>query len=122
MKLSTLKILMGFRVDMSVMDLRGRTLLYYIALNGSLTEDVLMFLLDEITLRTDTRDSARKTSTDYAFEKAEKAKKTRGSGILDSERWVMALEIFLKYEVETVHRPSSAMNGDTSAGVKAEVG
>jgi hypothetical protein len=111
--------LMGFRVDMSAMDLRGRTLLHHIALNGSLTEDVLMFLLDETTLRTDTRDSAEKTPTDYAFEKA---KKTRGSGILDSERWAMALEIFLKYEVETVHRPSSAMNGDTSAGAKAEVG
>jgi len=62
-----------------------------------------MFLLDETTLRTDTRDSAGKTPTDYAFEKAKKAKKARGSGILDSERWTMALEIFLKYEVETVH-------------------
>jgi ankyrin repeat protein len=111
MKLSTLKILMGFRVNISTMDLRGRTLLHHIALNSSLTEDVLMFLLDETTLRTDARDSAGKTPTDYAFEKAEKAKKakkTRGSGIFDSERWAMALEIFLKYEVETVHRASSS--------------
>jgi hypothetical protein len=103
MKLSTLKILIGFRVDMSVIDLRGKTLLHYIALNGSLIEDVLMFLLNETTLRTDTKDLAGKTPTDYAFKKAEKAKKTRGSGILNLERWIMALEIFLKYEVETVY-------------------
>jgi hypothetical protein len=101
------------------MDLRGRILLHYIALNGSLIKDVLIFLLNETTLRTDTRDSAGKTPTDYAFEKA---KKTRGSRILNSERWAMALKIFLKYEVEIVHRPSSTVNGDTSAGVTAEVG
>lgn len=92
---------MNFRVDMSAMDLRGRTLLHHTALNGSLTEDVLMFLLNKTTLRTDTRDSTGKTPTDYAFEKAERAKEARGSWIFDSERCAMTLEIFLKYEVET---------------------
>ena len=66
-------------------DLRGRILLYYIAFNSSFIEDVLIFLLNETTLRTNTRDSDGKIPIDYVFEKAEKAKKTRGSGILDLE-------------------------------------
>ena len=56
-----MKILIELGVDMSATDLEGRTLLHHIALNGSLTEDVLMYLLDETTLRTNIRDSARKT-------------------------------------------------------------
>ena len=70
---------------MSTIDLRERILLYYIALNGLLTEDVLIFLLDKTTLYTNTRDSAKKTLINYAFEKAKKAKKTYRSGILNSE-------------------------------------
>ena len=74
---------MGFRIDISVIDLRGKILLYYIALNSSFIEDVLIFLFYKITLRINTRDSARKIPTDYVFEKAKKAKKIHGSKILN---------------------------------------
>jgi hypothetical protein len=74
---------MGFRINMSAIDLRGKTLLYYIAFNDSLIEDVLIFFFNEITLRINTRDLVKKISTDYAFKKV---KKTRGSRILNLER------------------------------------
>jgi ankyrin repeat protein len=113
MKVSTLKSLMELGVDMSTTDLEGRTLLHHIALNGSLTEDVLMFLLDETTLRTDIRDSAGKTPVQCAFEQAEK---TRGTDGFDSERWARTLEVFLKYKSRI--RAASGLNNKTSRGLQ----
>jgi hypothetical protein len=54
--------------------------LHHIALNGSLTEDVLMFLIDETTLCTDIRDLAGKMLVQCAFEQAED---TRSTGVFD---------------------------------------
>ena len=65
--------------------MREKILLYYIALNSLFIKDVLMFLFDEIMLCIDIKDLAGKTPTDYAFEKAKKAKKTRKSKILNSK-------------------------------------
>jgi ankyrin repeat protein len=113
MKVSTLKSLMELGVDMSVTDLEGRTLLHHIALNGSLTEDVLKFLLDETTLRTDKRDSAGKTPVQCAYEQAEK---TRSTDAFDSERWARTLEIFLKYKSRI--RAASGLNIKTSRGLQ----
>jgi hypothetical protein len=77
---------MGFRVNISAINLKERTFLYYIALNNSLTEDVLIFFFNEITLHTNIRDLIKKISTDYAFKKIKKIKKTRGNEILDLKR------------------------------------
>jgi hypothetical protein len=62
---------------MSAMNLRERILLYYIALNDLFIKNVLIFLLDEIILHTDIRDSIGKISTDYAFKKTKKSKNAR---------------------------------------------
>jgi hypothetical protein len=86
---------MELSVDMSATDLEGRTLLHHIALNSSLIEDVLMYLLDETTLYTDIRDSARKTLVQCTFKQAED---TRSTCVIDSEQWARTLEIFLKYK------------------------
>jgi hypothetical protein len=74
---------MSFRINISVINLRGKTLLYYIVFNNSFTEDVLRFFLNEITLYINIKDLVRKTSTDYAFKKI---KKTREKRTLDLKR------------------------------------
>src|SRR5437762_9711818 len=96
-------IIISFYIDMFAIDLKERIFLYYIAFNNLFIKNILIFLFDETTFCINTKDLAKKILMDYAFKKAKKAKKARGSGILDSKRWIITLKIFLKYEVEIMH-------------------
>ena len=72
-----------------------------------------MYLLDETMLRTDIRDSAGKMPVQYAFKQAED---TCSTGVIDSERWVRTLEIFLKHK--SMIRVASSLNNKTSRGLQ----
>jgi ankyrin repeat protein len=61
----------------------GRTLLHHSALNGSITEPILSYLLDKTKLHCEDRDSLGKTSMQYA---AEEARKKRRGVVPDRER------------------------------------
>jgi ankyrin repeat protein len=67
-----LEALMDFGVDIEILDIQGRTLLYYTALDGSLTETVLIFLLDNTKLCSNDRGFSGKTLLQYAAEQTGK--------------------------------------------------
>jgi hypothetical protein len=73
-------------------------LLHHSALNGSITEPILSFLLHKARLRCGDRDSLRKTPKEYA---AEEAGKERPKFVLKHERWSKSLKILRGHEEST---------------------
>jgi len=63
---------MEFGVDLAAIDREGRTIVHHSALNGSITEAILSFLLDKTKLCVEDRDSSGKTPIEYATEEAQK--------------------------------------------------
>lgn len=64
-----LRTLMVRGVRLTSSDERGRTVLHHAAIKGSLTEEVLRFLYEEVGLPLDICDKHGKTALDYAIEK-----------------------------------------------------
>jgi ankyrin repeat protein len=95
MNVAVLEALMDFGADIEILDIQGRTLLHHTALEGSLTETVLTFLLDKTELRSDNKDLSGKTPLQYA---AEQAGKKRHRHVFDSQRWSRSLEILMRNE------------------------
>jgi len=95
MNVEVLEALMDFGVDLELLDIEGRTLLHHTALEGSLTETVLTFLLDKTKLHSDTKDISGKTPLQYA---AEEAGKRRHRRVFDSRRWSRSLDILMRNE------------------------
>ncbi|RFN48867.1 hypothetical protein FIE12Z_6922 [Fusarium flagelliforme] len=56
-------------ISLTAKDERGRTVLHHASIEGSLTEEVLCYLHEEVNLPLDIRDKQGKTALDYAIEK-----------------------------------------------------
>jgi hypothetical protein len=82
--------MMDYSIDLAATDRCGRTLLHHSALNGSITEPILSFLLDKTKLRCEDRDFLEKTPMQYA---AEEARKKHHGLVNDRERWSRNLKI-----------------------------
>lgn len=65
-----LKCLKEIGVPLSAIDAQGRHLLHHLALHGSLTREVLDFVISNTSMVLDARDNAGKTPRQYAEEKA----------------------------------------------------
>lgn len=87
MEVSILELLQDKGVDLAATDEEGRTLLHYAACNGSLTDDVVAFLVSRTPLRTDTRDANGTVAVEYASAQVKIE--------YFSERWEMAQQLLL---------------------------
>ena len=81
---------MDFGVDIEILDMKVRSLLHHTALNGSLTETALAFLLDKTKLRFDDRDFSGETPLQYT---AEQARKKAHRSDFHSQWWSRSLEL-----------------------------
>ena len=88
--ITVLEALMEFGVNLAATDREGRTVLHHSAINGSITETILSFLLDKTTLRCEDPDNLGNTPLQYA---AEEAGKERHGLVRDREGWLRSLEI-----------------------------
>lgn len=88
--IAVLEVLMEFGVNLAATDRERRTLLHHNALNGSLTETILSFILDKTKLRCEDQDSLGKRAMQYA---AEETRRERQGLVRDPGRWSRTLEI-----------------------------
>lgn len=87
-----LKCLKEIGVPLSAIDAQGRHLLHHLALHGSLTSEVLDFVISNTSMVLEAKDDAGKTPRQYAEEKANSA--TPGSFSYDGA--MITLKTFLE--------------------------
>lgn len=90
-----LRTLTSWGIDLRAEDKQGRTALHYSAIKGTLTEDVLRFLCDEIGLCTKLDDTHGKTPLDYAVELRQIH---RSPGFFNPNRWALTENLLRDYE------------------------
>jgi ankyrin repeat protein len=93
--IEVLKAMVEYSIDLTAKDRDGRTLLHHSALNGSITEPILSFLLDKTKLCCEDRDSLGRTPKEYAVEEAGKK---RHKFAYERKRWSRSLEILERHE------------------------
>jgi hypothetical protein len=96
--IKVLKAMIDYSIDLTVKDRDRRTLLYHSALNGSITEPILSFLLDKTRLCCEDRDSLGRTPKEYTVEEAGKK---RYKFAYKHKRWSRSLGI-LKGHKESI--------------------
>lgn len=89
-----LQLLKEFNVDIASTNSEGMTLLHKMALNGSLTEGALQYLLGSTSIRQNLRDLSGRTALQYAMEKA---KQKHHPLLFDSKRWSRTADILQRY-------------------------
>jgi ankyrin repeat protein len=94
-KIEVLKAMMDYSIDLAAKDRDGRTILHYSALNGSITEPILSFLLDKTRLCCEDQDSLGRTPKEYAVEEAGKK---RHKFAYERKRWSRSLGILMGRE------------------------
>ncbi|KAM9873292.1 hypothetical protein VDGL01_12630 [Verticillium dahliae] len=85
-----LSVLASSGVDLHMKDAAGRTVLHRAAMAGSLTEDALEFLHNDMGLSRGSRDSLGLIPLDHAIEMR---KKNRHRDTFDRDRWLRTEEI-----------------------------
>jgi ankyrin repeat protein len=96
--IEVLMAMMDYSIDLTAKDRDERTLLHHSALNGSITEPILSFLLDKTRLCCEDRDSLGRTPKEYAVEEAGKK---RHKFAYERKRWSRSLEILERHEEST---------------------
>jgi hypothetical protein len=71
-KIEVLKAIIDYSIDLATKNRDRRTILHYSALNSSITEPILLFLLDKTRLCCKDQDSLERTPKEYTVEEAGK--------------------------------------------------
>ncbi|EXK77416.1 hypothetical protein FOQG_17876 [Fusarium oxysporum f. sp. raphani 54005] len=87
LSVSVLRILASWGVNLKSRDEQGRTALHHSSIKGTLSENVLHFLCEDVQLSVDLRDVHGNTALDYAVEMGQQ---DHDPNIIDPDRWVTA--------------------------------